>query len=146
MSELMFNDKQIEQLKNNSNVKQVSSKSITYQDSFKQAFIEAYRTGKSARQIFIDNGFEVEQIGKKRIKACASRWISQSKRLEGLKDTRKENTGRPRTKDLTKDELIAKQRAEIQYLKQEREFLLELKRLERQAIKEEAAKHKGNMK
>jgi hypothetical protein len=146
MSEMMFNEQQIEKLKNNPNVTHVSTKSITYQEHFKQELVREYENGKSVRQIFIDNGFEVEVLGRKRIQNCASRWISQSKRVEGLKDTRKENSGRPRTKDLSKDELIARQKAEIEYLKQEREFLLELKRLERQVIKEQAAKHKKNMK
>lgn len=34
----------------------------------------------------------------------------------GLLDTRKENSGRPTTKELTKEELIQKQQAENEYL------------------------------
>lgn len=41
----------------------------------------------------------------------------------GLDDTRRKNSGRPRQRELTKDELIAKQNAEIEYLKAEVELL-----------------------
>lgn len=74
------------------------------------------------------------------------RWKEQSKRLEGLNDTRKGGSGRPRIRQLTKDELIQRQKAEIDYLKQERDFLLELKRLERIGIKKEKSSHKRSMK
>ena len=66
--------------------------------------------------------------------------------LQGLKDTRKGGSGRPRTKHLTKDELIKRQQTEIIYLKQERGFLLELKRLEKMAIKKEKSSSTTNTK
>ena len=45
----------------------------------------------------------------------------------GLDDTRRKNSGRPRQRELTKDELIAKQNAEIEYLKAEVELLKKLR-------------------
>lgn len=145
MSLYRFTEKEIETLKNNPNVKSVTEKAITYTKEFKEHFIREYSKGRLAREIYEESGFSVELLGE-RIKNSTYRWKQQSKRLNGLKDTRKGRSGRPRTKQLSKDELIKRQKAEIAYLKQERDFLLELKRLERIAIKKEKSSHKTNTK
>jgi hypothetical protein len=141
-----FTDEQVIELSKNPNVKHVSNKSITYQESFKECFIEAYEKGKTAREIFIEAGFNVEVLGSDRVKSSGKRWRTQSKRLEGVKDTRKGGSGRPQTRELTKDEIIERQKAQIEYLKQERDFLLELKRLERRAIKKQRSSPKKSSK
>jgi len=141
-----FTDEQVIELSKNPNVKHVSNKSITYQESFKAYYLEAYSQGKTSRAIFIEAGFNVQVLGNDRIKSSGKRWRTQSKRLEGVKDTRKGGSGRPITRDLTKDEIIERQKAQIEYLKQERDFLLELKRLERQAIKKQKSSPKTSLK
>lgn len=137
-----FTDEQVIELSKNPNVKHVSNKSITYQESFKEYYLEAYSQGKTSRAIFSEGGFDPEVLGKSRILSSGKLWRAQSKRLEGVKDTRKGGSGRPRTRDLTKDEIIERQKAQIEYLKQERDFLLELKRLERRAIKKQKSSQK----
>lgn len=137
-----FTDEQVDELSKNPNVKSVSNKSITYKESFKEHYIETYQKGKTTREIFKEAGFDLETLGTDRVDSSGKRWRKQSKRLEGLKDTRKGGSGRPRTKDLTKDEMIERQKAQIEYLKQERDFLLELKRLERQAIRKQKLSQK----
>ncbi len=143
MSIYRFTEKEIEALKNNPNVKSVTEKAITYTKEFKEYFIREYNKGRMTREIYEEAGFDVELLGE-RMRKSTYRWKQQSKRLEGLKDTRKGGSGRPRTRHLTKDELIQRQKAEIAYLKQERDFLLELKRLERMAIKKEKSSRKTN--
>ena len=137
-----FTDEQVKELEKNPNVKHVSHKSITYQEHFKEYFILEYSRGKLPRQIFMESGFDISYMGDRRIDNASHLWRKQSERLEGLKDTRKGGSGRPQTKDLTKDEIIEKQKAQIEYLKQERDFLLEPKRLERQAIKKQKLSQK----
>ena len=136
-----FTLKQIEELRQNPNVKKVSDKAITYQDSFKEHFIIEVNKGKLPRLIFEEAGFDITILGNRYNKA-ADRWKQQANRLEGLKDTRKGSSGRPQTKHLSQDEIIKRQKTEIEYLKQERDFLLELKRLERQAIKKQKLSQK----
>lgn len=139
-----FTDEQVEILRHNPYIKQVSRKAITYTKAFKEYYISENEKGKLPKQIFKEAGFDVDTLGMSRIKSSDKRWRKQHQRLEGLKDTRKGESGRPRTKHLTKDEVIERQKAEIEYLKQERMFLLELKRLERLAIKKEKLSHKKN--
>jgi hypothetical protein len=145
MSIERFTLEQIKKLEKNPNVKKVSDKSITYAKSFKERFIIEYNQGKLPSAIFEEAGFNVYVLGD-RIKQASHRWRQQSKRIEGLKDTRKGGSGRPRTRDLTDAEIIRRQKAQIELLKQERDFLLELKRLERMAIKNERLSHKKNTK
>lgn len=130
-----FTDEQVIKLRANPNVRKVSNKGITYTESFKNHFLSEHMTGKIPRQIFEESGFEYDILGESRIHSCDTRWRAQSNRLEGLKDTRKGHSGRPSTKDLTQEEIIERQKLQIEYLKQERDFLLELERLERKAIK-----------
>lgn len=74
MSQKVFNEKEIKQLKTNPYIKKVSEKSITYQEEFKYLFILQLSEGKTPRMIFEQAGFDVDMIGMKRIEAAASRW------------------------------------------------------------------------
>lgn len=137
-----FTEEQVKELERNPNVKRISQKSITYEEAFKEHFIFEYAKGKTPGQIFMESGFDVRVLGNQRIKNASRSWRVQSERLEGLRDTRKGGSGRPRTRPLSKEEIIEKQKAEIEYLRQERDFLLELKRLERQAIRNRKSSQK----
>ncbi|MCK7488457.1 MAG: hypothetical protein MZU97_25400 [Bacillus subtilis] len=146
MSEILFKEYEIEQLKANPYVKHVSEKSITYTDAFKERFMDEYHAGKSPSQIFRDNGFDIRVLGQKRIKGASKRWRRAEQRPEGTNDIRKGNVGRKLTKHLSDTELIAKMKIEIETLKQEREFLLELRKLERQVKRQDAARSKKSSK
>ena len=127
---------QVEQLRQNKYVKKVSEKAITYTEEFKEVFLLEYNSGKLPSQILVEMGFDYKILGKSRIDNISRRYRKQSLRPEGFKDTRTDNpnVGRPSTKDLTAEEIIAKQKAEIELLKAKVEFLSDLKRLEREAM------------
>lgn len=137
MSKKTFSDKDIKVLSNNKYVRNVSEKAITYTNEFKIHFIAEYSKGKSSRIIFKEAGFDIDVIGLKRIDCSSSRWRKAYKEngVVGLDDTRRNNSSRPRKRDLTKDEIIVKQNAEIEYLKAEVELLKKLELHERQVRK-----------
>ncbi|WP_252235878.1 IS3 family transposase [Clostridium sp. CH2] len=137
MSKKTFSDKNIEVLSNNKYVRNVSEKAITYTNEFKIHFIAEYSKEKSSRIIFEEAGFDIDVIGLKRIDCSSSRWRKAYKEngVVGLDDTRKNNSSRPHKRDLTKDEIIVKQNAEIEYLKAEVELLKKLELYERQVRK-----------
>ena len=101
MSKKYFTEKEIEILSNNPYVKSVSSKGITYTDEFKRIFIAENENGKFPRQIFEENGFDIEVIGIVRVQRAASRWRTAYNKsgVLGLSDTRKGNSGRPTRKN-----------------------------------------------
>ena len=133
MSNKLFTVEEIEDLSQNPHVQSVSSKGITYTDNFKEIFIASYSSGMLPREIFEAHGFRVEVLGIKRIHAAQSRWNKayQTDGVIGLKDSRKGNSGRPITRNLTLEEKNARLKAEIHMLRAENELLKNIDRAER---------------
>ena len=136
MSKITFDEEAIKKLKKNSYVLKVSSKSITYSDEFKRLFVEEYLKGRLPRIIFEEAGFDLNIIGVKRYEQAAARWIRAYNidGIIGLRDTRKENAGRPTHKELSKDDIISKQEARIKLLEEQVEMLKKLDVTERRLV------------
>lgn len=137
MSKITFSKRGIQQLTKNKYVLKVSEKAITYTNEFKIHFISEYEKGKNSRTIFEEAGFDINIIGMSRVDHASSRWRAAYKKsgVLGLDDTRKGNSGRPLQRELTKDEIILRKDAEIEFLKAEVELLKKLELRERQVTK-----------
>nr|WP_237072024.1 IS3 family transposase [Priestia flexa] len=125
MSKKTFTEIEIKQLAANKYVKSVSSKGITYTDEFKEIFIAEKEKGKFARLIFEECGLDTEVLGTQRIKSASKRWKKAYtvNGIDGLRDTRPGNSGRPREKELTLEEKNSRLEAQINLLKAENEPL-----------------------
>ena len=137
MSKILFTKEDIRKLEINKNVLKVSKYSITYSYyEFKILFIDEYIAGKLPRQIFEENGFDINIIGYQRIKESSHRWRATYKKdgILGLEDTRKTVSGRPRSIELTKEEIIERQEAKIKLLEAQVELLKKLDVKERQVV------------
>lgn len=128
-----FNTEEIKILESNPYVKKVSEKSITYTQEFREFFISEYQKGKLPTQILRTAGFDTTVLGRERIHSICKRFRKMEARPEGLADTRKGNSGRPTTKDLTPEEEIKRLKNKIKYLEQENEFLKKIRFLDRKA-------------
>lgn len=128
MSKKRFNEEDRDNLSRNKYVIRISDKAITYADEFKQLFIDQYMTSKTPA-----NGFDVNVIGMKRVEQCADRWKKAYEQggIVELADSRKEASGRPLKRELTQDEVIAKQEARIKLLESHVELLKKLDTKER---------------
>ena len=147
MGKNCFTPEQVEELRKNKYVKHVSEKAITYTEEFKEVFLLEYNSGKIPSQILTEMGFDIKVLGSSRVRKISERTKKQSLRPEGFKDTRADSSGRPRTKDLTQEELIERQKQEIEILKAKVEFLSLLRRAEREAAwKESKSKKKKSSK
>lgn len=142
MGKNYFTPEQVEELRKNKYVKHVSEKAITYTEEFKEVYILKYKSGKSPSQALTEMGFDCKVLGESRVENISKRTRIQSVRPEGFKDTRSTESGRPRTKDLTQEELIERQKQEIEVLKAKVEFLSLLRRAEREAAWEESKSKK----
>lgn len=133
MSKKLFSDKEIDVLSKNKYVKSVSKHGITYTDEFKSLFIAEYNKGYLPIQIFIDKGFDIDILGNDRIWSASKRWRKSYRESGalGLRDTRKFNSGRPLSRELSMEEIIAKKDAEIAYWKAEAELLKKIELQER---------------
>lgn len=143
-----FTETEIGILSKNKNLKNVSSRQITYQDSFKELFIAEHHAGKLPRDIFIENGLDPEMLGQNRIDRCSVRWRLKENRSEGVRDIRKGNSGRTKASkgEISTEENLIHLKQQNEYLKQENSFLRELRRLERQVMSRSKSKQKKNIK
>jgi len=137
MSNKIFTKEEIGILSNNKYVRHVSTKGITYTDEFKRIFISENEKGKLPRVIFEECGFDISILGKDRVKSCSKRWRASYRKegVLGLQDTRKDNSGRPREKELTMEEKYERLLAQNNLLKAENELLKKLDMLERRMMK-----------
>lgn len=137
MSKKLFTNEEIKLLSKNKYIKNITIKGITYTEEFKKIFICENINGKLPRQIFEEYGFDVDILGMNRIHSAGKRWRKSYKEdgLIGLSDTRKLNSGRPRTKDLSLEEKYARLEAKLKLLKAENELLKKLDMMERQALR-----------
>lgn len=132
MTKKLFTEKEVQILSQNRYVKSVSQKGITYTDEFKRIFIEENEQGKPPRIIFEEFGFDIDIIGLQRIVSSGNRWHTSYKQngVFGLRDTRKENSGRKSERELTLEEKYARLEAERNLLKAENELLKKIKLME----------------
>ncbi|ENQ3079347.1 IS3 family transposase [Bacillus cereus] len=129
MTKKLFTEKEVQALSRNPYVKSVSEKGITYTDGFKRIFIEENEKGKLPQDIFEECGFDIDVIGIKRVMSAGSRWRAAYREngVFGLRDTRKENSGRSLERELTIEEKYARLEAERNLLKAENELLKKIK-------------------
>lgn len=133
MSKRTFSKEEIETLRKNKYVKRVSEKGITYTDEFKHQAIEQSEKGLMSTEIFEQAGFNLSIIGRKRAQDSLDRWkrAYQDTGVMGLRDRRKENTGRPLERELSLEEKLEREKAKRKFLEVQLEFLKKLDMIER---------------
>ena len=141
MSKIRFSENDIKMLKDNPYILKISEKSITYADEFKEKFIELYNKGKMPTEIFRMCEIYPEIIGKKRIDTFSERVKNKIKANKLLEDERKTNSGRPKTRKLSKDEEIQHLKHKIKYQEQQIEFLKKISFIEKKAKWESSKKN-----
>lgn len=131
----MFTKKQIKELLKNKNVDKCSPKSITYNNKFKLVAMAKYHEeGYSPGMIFEEAGFDINVLGKERIKSCLKRWRTKYNR-EGKVGLMKSKRGSPRknkVKFKDKNEEIKYLKLKIKYLDAQNDFLAKLRGLKRE--------------
>lgn len=136
-----FTEEQQLALSKNPYIQKVSATTITYTKEFRERFEEEYRAGKTPSQILIDIGIDPRVLGEKRKSSLVQRMKLYGLRPEGCEDTRRNNSGRPSTKELTDAEKIKLLEQKIEYLKQENEFIKKNIQMDREAYWEYKRKH-----
>lgn len=139
MSKINFNEHQRKLLEMNPNVASVSDRAIQYSPEFKIRAIRENQAGKGPSQIFIENGFDLEMLGKDRVNSALKGWRKTFQKYgeDGFLEERrgKGSTGRPATQHLSAEKKLEKAETRIKYLEAENELLKKLEELERKAMK-----------
>lgn len=129
-----FTDEQVKELRNNPYVVSATEKYINYTEEFKELFLIDYQNGIFPSEIFRKYGFDPKVIGQRRRDGFVYRLKKQNERIEGFKDTRKGNSGRPSIKDLTPKEEIARLKQKNKILQQENDFLKRVRFINKKQI------------
>ncbi len=146
MGKNYFTPEQVEELRKNKYIKHVSEKAITYTEGFKETFMVEYNLGKLPSQILLEMGLNPKILGRRRLDGIVATIKRQSVSPTGFKDTRADSSGRPLTRDLSQEELIERQKQEIELLKAKVEYLSLLRRAEREADWKAKSKKKKSSK
>ena len=121
-------------------MKSATPKAVRYTAEFMGIFREETLAGKYGGDVFRDHGLPIETIGWQSIQQTINNWNLKISRGQVLTD----RTGRPRTRDLTREEIIARQRAKIEMLQQENDFLRQIRGLERRHQPSKSPSMKGS--
>ena len=141
MAGIRFTDEQVSMLRSNPWVKSVTPKYVSFTKEFMEEFIALHSEGQTRYEIFESHGLPVDVIGKKTIKKTTENWVAKANKSIELSDERR---GRPRTRDLTQEEIIARQKAKIEMLQQENDFLRQIRGLERRHQPSKSPSRKGS--
>ena len=120
---MKFSKEQIENLKQNVNVEAVVNDRIYYTYAFKKQAVNEYLSGKSAKQIFIDAEFNLQEIST--VSDYASKIISKWRKTIDVKN----NIHYPKKKIKENKTNYQKMQAKLEYLEAENEFLKKLQAL-----------------
>lgn len=128
MSRSQFNNEQMQLLRQNPYTHKVTRTTVSFTKKFKEIFHNEYQAGESPRQILIDHGYDPEILGDSRMWGIANRIQEQFKKNgefhEGHCSHRlvKSNT-LISSKTTSEIDELKQLRHEVDYLKQEIEFL-----------------------
>ena len=141
MSRKSYSEEEIALISSCPYVKSVTEKTVSYTSSFMRILVDEAEDGKGVLEIFDAHGVPWQAIGRESAMQSAYNWIHKARTGKTLSDEKK---GRPRTRELTKDELIARQQAKIEMLQQENDFLRQIRRLERRHQPSKSPSKKGS--
>lgn len=140
MAKKAFTPDQVAALNANPNVRRATERSIQFAEQFKIDAVGDYLDGKPRVQIFADAGFDVAALGRKRISDSFGNWLTKYKKSKPVTSDKR---GRASTKGLSDKEIIARQKAQIEMLRQENDFLRQIRRLGRRHQPKKSPSPKG---
>lgn len=128
MSKKQFTEDQIQKLRQNPYVYSVTGSRIKLTKEFKELFMTAYNSGEGPREILENHGFDIDIIGERRIWSISQRIRSEYQKYgefhEGYRNPHSHKTdATPPDQPLTEQDQLRKLQHEVDYLKQEMEFL-----------------------
>lgn len=128
MSRKLFTEEQQQLLRNNPYVYSVTASRLQLTKEFKELFMTAYNSGDSPRTILENYGFDIGIIGERRIWSISQHIRSEFQKHGEFREgygprQHKRISEAPSNKPLTEKEEIQQLRHELDYLKQEMEFL-----------------------
>ncbi|WP_157037583.1 IS3 family transposase [Ornithinibacillus californiensis] len=122
MAKKYYSENEIKQLKQNPNIVDVKKNQITYLPEFKVRAVKDNLEGKAPSLIFLENGFDLEILGKDIPRKRLYTWrevYDKSGELGLLTDFRGKKESKKDSKELSIEEQLKKAEAKIKFLEME---------------------------
>lgn len=123
MSKKPFSDEEMAILRQNPFTYKVTRNTLSFTREFKELFLAEYNAGKIPRKILIDHGYDPEMLGDRRIWGISQHIRQQYETYgevhEGASNAKPPSSAKP----LSDKEELKQLRHEVDYMKQEIEFL-----------------------
>lgn len=130
---------QIEKLKESKYVVSVNENQVIFTNEFKQLVLKEWRSGISPKSIFDNYGIGYRILGERRASNNLIRWRKQEARAEGFQ--RIKGSGRPKAPTFQSvEEENRYLKNQLEYQRQEIEYLKKLKALERKYQRKKSSK------
>ena len=123
MSKKVFTTEEVEMLRNNPYTYAVTPHILSFTKEFKELFWKEYQAGEIPRQILEKHGYPADVLGKERIWGIAHTIKGQYYSEEGLREGSLKKSPSADIDCKTTEETVKKLQNEVQYLRQEIEFL-----------------------
>ena len=130
MSKKVFTNEEMEQLRNNPYTYAVTPHILSFTKEFKELFWKEYQAGGIPRQILEKHGYPAVILGKERIWGIAHTIKCQYYSEEGLREGCLKKGSSSSSGGTTTEETVRQLQNEVQYLRQEVEFLKKFPRSE----------------
>ena len=131
MSTRLLKTEDVRALRESAYVETATPRCVRFTTEFKQLTFEELHKGKTIRQIFEENGLDVQVLGEKRLENFRASVEQQADREEGFVDQRKNNKRQP-AKDSEEDlrKKLRQVEHRLRYLEQENDFLKKIREAE----------------
>ena len=123
MGKKVFTDEEMEMLRNNPYTYSVTPSTLYFTKEFKELFWQEYQKGEVPRQILDKYGYPADVLGKQRIWGIAHTIKGRYYSEERLREGALKRAPSASSKCGTTEEAVRQLQGEVQYLRQEIEFL-----------------------
>lgn len=138
-----FTEEQIAVLRMNKNVTRITEYSVSFTPEFQQYAYEQKKKGRRLADIFREKGIDPEILGEKRIRNFSQKLNTSSHQTTGFRDRRNTN-GKQAVQEanMSLEEQVKWLRHELEYTRQEVEFLKKLQMANTEAREAWESKHR----
>ena len=123
MSKKVFTNEEMEMLRSNPYTYAVTPHILSFTKEFKELFWKEYQEGEIPRHILEKHGYPADVLGKERIWGIAHTIKGQYYSEKGLREGSLKKNPSAGTPCATTEEAVRRLQGEVQYLRQEIEFL-----------------------
>lgn len=128
-----FTNQERIKLRKNPYVKRVTAMRVSFTTAFKEKFWEQYQAGKHPTEILMDLGFDPEVLGTTRIKGIRQHIQDAVRSGDGFNTVRQPRRVVKKIDDTDPSNALVRVQHELEYVKQEVEFIKKIMLVDREA-------------